>query len=216
MSLCRGQRACGLYLITPDTPDTVQLLAHLAAILPARPVGVQYRNKCLEPAARAEQAAAVRGRCRDAGVCFIMNDDLELALTLDADGLHLGKDDGDLATARARLGAERVLGVSCYNAWERAEAAVAAGADYVAFGAMYPSSTKPEAVAADAGLLRRARARFDVGVVAIGGITLHNAPALVSAGATQLAVISDVFDAPDPFAQACAYATLFEPSTPDT
>ena len=209
MSPGAGRLAHGLYLLTPDMADTARLLARVAAVLPARPAAIQYRNKCLDPAARAAQGAALRARCREAGVRFIVNDDLALALALEADGVHLGKDDGDLAAARRAIGAGRCLGVSCYGAWARAEAAVAAGADYVAFGAMFPSPTKPAAVAADAGLLSRARAAFDVGVVAIGGITLHNAPALVSAGATQLAVISDVFDAPDPLARARAYARLF-------
>jgi len=201
----------GLYLVTPDEPDTDRLLAQVAAVLPAAPKALQYRNKSLDAPARLAQASGVRALCRAAGVEFLVNDDLDLALAVDADGVHLGKDDGDIAAARARLGPDRRLGVSCYDAWWRAEAAVAAGADHVAFGAMFPSSTKPEAVAADIGLLTRARAALGVGVVAIGGITLANAPQLIAAGATRLAVISDVFSAPDPCARAAAYAGLFSP-----
>jgi len=199
----------GLYLITPDEADTEALLAQVAAVLPAAPVTLQYRNKVVDGATRRAQAGALRDLCRRAGVEFIVNDDIELALAVDADGVHLGKDDPGLAAARTRLGPARRLGVSCYNEWWRAEAALAAGADHVAFGAMFPSSTKPEAVAADIGLLRRARDTLGVGVVAIGGITLANAPQLIAAGATQVAVISDVFGAPDPYARAAAYVRLF-------
>jgi thiamine-phosphate pyrophosphorylase len=200
----------GLYLVTPDEPDTARLLAQVAAVLPAAPKALQYRNKSLDAPARHAQASALRALCRSAGVEFMVNDDLELAMAVDADGLHLGKDDGDIAAARARLGAGRRLGVSCYDAWWRAEAAVAAGADHVAFGAMFASPTKPEAVAADIVLLGRARAELGVGVVAIGGITLANAPQLIAAGATRLAVISDVFGAADPCARAMAYGALFK------
>lgn len=199
----------GLYLITPDTPDTEALIARVEVALKGEPVMLQYRNKCLTGDAQLEQAAEIRTRCYASGVPFIMNDNLELAVRLDADGVHLGREDGDVSRARARLGGERILGVSCYNEWPLAEAAAAAGADYVAFGAMYPSSTKPGAVAASVDLLTRARKSLSVGVVAIGGITLDNAVALVGAGASQLAVISDVFDAPDPAARARAYAQLY-------
>lgn len=200
----------GLYLVTPDEPDTARLLAQVAAVLPAAPRSLQYRSKSLIGPARHEQAAALRALCRAANVEFMVNDDLELALAVDADGLHLGKDDGDIAAARARLGGGRRLGVSCYNEWWRAEAAVAAGADHVAFGAMFASPTKPEAVTADIALLTRARDALGVGVVAIGGITLANAPQLIAAGATRLAVISDVFAAADPCGHAAAYGALFK------
>ncbi|QID16903.1 thiamine phosphate synthase [Nitrogeniibacter mangrovi] len=208
MSAWTERLADGLYLITPEQADTEALVARVEALLPARPAVLQYRNKTLDAAGRRTQAEALLRRCRGAGVPFIVNDDLELALAIDADGVHVGRDDGDVAALRARLGAQRLLGVSCYNEWSRAEAAVAAGADCVAFGAMFPSTTKPGAVPAAPELLTRARA-LGVGVVAIGGITLENAPALVAAGAHQLAVISDVFEAPDPCARARAYAALF-------
>lgn len=201
----------GLYLITPDTPDTETLIERVELALRGAPAVLQYRNKCLPVEARFEQAAEIRTCCHAAGVPFIVNDDLALAARLDADGVHLGRDDGDIARARAGFKAGRILGVSCYNEWARAEAAVAAGADYVAFGAMFPSSTKPGAVAADIGLLTRAQRELPVGVVAIGGITLHNAPVLVAAGASQLAVISDVFDADDPAGRVREFGRLFDP-----
>ena len=135
---------------------------------------------------------------------------LALALECGADGVHLGRDDGDLAAARAALGPQRLLGVSCYAEWPRAEAAAAAGADYLAFGAMFPSSTKPSAPPASPALLGRARAAFGRPVAAIGGINVDNAPLLRAAGADLLAVISDVFSAPDPAARAAAYGRLFD------
>jgi thiamine-phosphate pyrophosphorylase len=124
-----------------------------------------------------------------------------------AAGVHLGEDDGDIAAARALLGAKAIIGVSCYDDAGRARAAAAAGADYLAFGAFFASSTKPGARHARPGLLRQT-ASLDLPRVAIGGITPDNAPALIAAGADLVAVISGVFDAPDPIATARAYRAL--------
>ncbi len=203
------RRLRGLYLVTPDTADTARLLAGVEAALAGRPALLQYRSKQPDALLRREQAREVRALCRRAGVPFIVNDSLELALAVDADGVHLGRDDGDLAGARQALGARRILGVTCYNEWPRAQAAVAAGADYVAFGAVFASATKPGAVHAPLDLFARARRELGVGLAAIGGITLDNAAEVVAAGADLLAVISDVFDAPDPGARAAGYAALF-------
>ncbi|WP_374246400.1 thiamine phosphate synthase [Zoogloea sp.] len=200
----------GLYLVTPDLLDTDALLAAVAAVLPARPALVQYRNKLADAALKHEQASRLLALCRSVGVPLVINDSLALALELGADGAHLGRDDGDPAAARAALGPGRILGVSCYNEWPRAVAGVAAGVDYVAFGAMYPSSTKPDAPRAGLDLLARARRELRVPVAAIGGITLDNALPLVDAGAGLLAVIGDIFSAPDPAARAAAYAGLFD------
>ena len=203
----------GLYLVTPDQADGDALFAAVAALLPARPARVQYRNKLADAAARRDQATRLLALCRGAGVPLIINDDLTLALAIGADGVHLGRDDGDPAEARRALGPGRILGVSCYDEWARAKAGAAAGVDYLAFGAVYPSPTKPHAPRAGLDLLRRAKAELGLPVAAIGGITLDNAPSLVAAGASLLAVISDVFSAPDPAARATAYAGLFERST---
>jgi thiamine-phosphate pyrophosphorylase len=138
---------------------------------------------------------------------LIFNDNLELAMAAGADGVHLGKDDGDVAAARAKLKG-KLLGVSCYNSLEAAASAVRAGADYVAFGSVFTSSTKPNAVRAELSLFADARA-LGVPLCAIGGITLQNAPQLVAAGADLLAVITDLFDAPDITARARDYARLF-------
>lgn len=199
----------GLYLVTPESDDDDALAASVEAALAGKPAVLQYRNKHASPDTRLAQAVRLGTLCRSAGVPFIINDDVALACQVDADGVHVGKADGDLAAVRALIGGGRLLGVSCYNDWWRAEAAVAAGADYVAFGAMFPSPTKPDNVRAEPALLRRARAALPVSVVAIGGITLDNAPTLVAAGATQLAVITDVFSAPDVTARAAAFAALY-------
>ncbi|NMG73884.1 thiamine phosphate synthase [Aromatoleum diolicum] len=199
----------GLYLVTPDTADSGALLALVERALRGRPALLQYRSKQADAALRHEQAQAVATLCRQAGVRFIVNDSLELALATGADGVHLGRDDGELRAARQALGAKRLLGVTCYNEWSRAKEAVAAGADYVAFGAVFASPTKPAAVHAPLDLLTRARRELGVPVSAIGGITLNNAPEAIAAGADLLAVISDVFDDPDPGARAAAYGAAF-------
>lgn len=199
----------GLYLVTPDEPDTATLLARVGRALAARPVLLQYRNKLLDAAGRRTQAAEVLALCRAAGVPMVVNDSVELALDIAADGVHLGRDDGDPAAARARLGAGRIIGVSCYDEWARAVAGARAGADYLAFGAMFASPTKPAAVRAPLELLGRARRELGRPVAAIGGITAENAAQLVAAGADLLAVISDVFAAPDPAVRGAEYAAAF-------
>ncbi|MDD2988520.1 MAG: thiamine phosphate synthase [Zoogloea sp.] len=200
----------GLYIVTPDQTDTGALLAAVARVLPARPAIVQYRSKLADAGLRRLQATQLLALCRQFGIPLVINDDLALALEIDADGAHLGRDDGDLAGARQALGASRILGASCYGEWWRAAAAAAAGVDYLAFGAMFPSSTKPLAPLAPLEMLSRAKVEFGLPVAAIGGITLDNVPSLIAAGADLPAVISDVFSAPDPAARAAAYAGLFD------
>ncbi len=204
-------RLRGLYAITPDADDSVALLERirqaLEAARPAALAALQYRNKRASPARRESEARSLAALCREHRVPFIVNDDLALALAVGADGLHLGRDDGDLRAARRELGA-KLLGASCYDSLERAHIAVAAGADHVAFGSVFPSPTKPAAVRAPIALFRDARA-LDVPLIAIGGITLRNAPEVIRAGADCVAVISDLFDSPDIAARARAYARLF-------
>lgn len=213
-------RLRGLYLITPDDADDSRLYARVRAALAGGAALLQYRNKALAGARQQAQAAAVLALCRAAGVPMVVNDSVELAHAIGADGVHLGRDDGDVAGARERLGAAAIIGVSCYDEWWRAEAGARAGADYVAFGAMFDSPTKPAAVRAPLALLQRARDELGVAVAAIGGITVANAAALLDAGADLLAVISDVFGAADASARAAAYGALFsavagvDPRTP--
>jgi thiamine-phosphate pyrophosphorylase len=199
----------GLYAVTPDLEDTALLVARAAAAIAGGAALLQYRHKTASPALRGEQARALATLCRNRGCRFIVNDDVELALAVDADGAHVGRDDPDPRAARERLGPGRLLGVSCYDEIARARAALAAGADYIAVGSMFPSSVKPGAVRAPLALIGEARAATGLPVVAIGGITLDNAPQVIAAGAAALAVISALFDAPDITAAARAFTALF-------
>jgi thiamine-phosphate pyrophosphorylase len=199
----------GLYAVTPDCADSSRLLVDVAAALAGGCRIVQYRNKTAGPDLRRQQAAALAGCCRSAGVRLIINDDVELALEVGAAGVHLGGDDGDLELARARLGASRLLGVSCYDDPAQVRRAVAAGADYVALGAMYPSATKPLARRASLDLLRAVKASCPVPVATIGGINLDNAATLVAAGADMVAVVSALFDSPEIESRARAFQKLF-------
>lgn len=203
----RGRALRGLYLVTPDDGDTARLCARVRAVI-GQAALLQYRNKAADDELRREQITALLPLCRAAGVPLVVNDDWRLAAELGADGAHLGEDDGELRAARALLGEHAILGASCYDDLARAEAAAAAGASYLAFGAFFPSPTKPGARRAAPDLLRAA-ARFGLPRVAIGGITPDNARGLVEAGADMVAVISGVFDAEDPPAAARAYRACF-------
>jgi thiamine-phosphate pyrophosphorylase len=194
----------GLYAITPEAADADTLLRQVSAALEGGIALLQYRRK---KHAGTQEAATLAALCRHSGVRFIVNDDIELALACGADGVHLGRDDGTLAAARSKL-AGKLLGASCYNSLDAARAAAAAGADYIAFGSVFPSSTKPSAVKAPHALFGEARS-LGVPMVAIGGITLENAPQLLAAGADAVAVIADLFDAPDIAGRARAYGKLF-------
>lgn len=207
--MSRRWPARGLYAITPDERDTARLLARVRAVVDAGACWLQYRNKTADDRLRREQASALLPLCRAAGVPLIVNDDWRLAAAIGADGAHLGADDGELGEARAALGSDALLGASCYDSLERARDAVTRGANYVAFGAFFPSPTKPHARRACPTLLQ-ASAALGVPRVAIGGITPDNGRALVAAGADLLAVISGVFDAPDPAAAARAYRRCFD------
>lgn len=199
----------GLYLITPDADDSATLLARVTEVLP-HAAALQYRNKrAADDGQRLHEARALRALCERHGVCFIVNDDARLALAVDADGVHLGRDDGQLAHARALLGEPRCIGASCYDSLQQARDAVAAGADYIAFGALFASSTKPDAARATPALFAQA-ATLGVPKVAIGGISPDNARQAVAAGADVIAVIGAVFDAADPVSAARACAAAFD------
>jgi thiamine-phosphate pyrophosphorylase len=204
-----GKFPRGLYALTPDEPDTAALAAAVRAVIAGGARAVQYRNKRANAAMRRRQATALAAICNKAGVPLIINDDVELALEVGAAGTHLGRDDGDLATARARLGGDRFLGASCYDRLDLAARAIAAGADHIAFGAVFASPTKPGAPRPPLTILGEARERFALPVVAIGGITLENAPLAIDAGADVLAVLSALFGAEDIGTRARAFAALF-------
>jgi thiamine-phosphate pyrophosphorylase len=200
----------GVYALTPETVDTERLLKQVESALAGGVAAVQYRDKSDDVARRHEQASELVALCRRFGVPLIVNDDLRLADLADADGVHLGRDDGSLREARIILGKGKFIGASCYQSLDLALAAQAAGADYVAFGSFFASPTKPDAPRASLGLLREAAPIIQVPLVAIGGITPSNAPPLLDAGADSLAVLSAVFDAPDIRAAARALNQLFE------
>ncbi|MDH2915662.1 MAG: thiamine phosphate synthase [Gallionella sp.] len=199
----------GLYAITPDLADTNELLRKVRLALQGGARVLQYRNKIADGASQLQQAQALRQLTREFDTTFIVNDDARLAAEVDADGVHLGGEDGSVAAARALLGESKIIGVSCYNRAPLALAAVQQGADYVAFGAFFPSSVKPEAVQAELSMLRAVRSEIHVPIVAIGGITQQNGAELVQAGADALAVISALWDAPDIEASAKEFSTLF-------
>ena len=208
-SFARSLGFRGLYAVTPDEPDTEVLTHKVRKALAGGAHIVQYRNKSANARLRLEQGAELLALCRTAGVPLIVNDDLDLALAIGADGLHLGRGDTALATARTKLGEHRLLGASCYDRLELALAACSAGADYVAFGSAFPSATKPGATPAPLGLYREARVLLDSPIVAIGGITPENARTVIEAGADAVAVISALFDAPDIEAAARRFEHLF-------
>lgn len=205
----------GLYAVTPEGLGTAELLRRVALALQGGVRLVQYRDKSADAALRQEQAAALAALCHAHAARLIINDDLRLALESGADGVHLGRGDGDLAAARAALGPGKILGASCYNEIELARKAARLGADYLAFGSVFPSTTKPGAVPATLTLLAQAKAEFILPICAIGGITLEKAPQLIAAGVDLLAVISDLFEAPGIAARAASYASIWQmPLTP--
>ncbi|MDO8465549.1 MAG: thiamine phosphate synthase [Gallionella sp.] len=200
----------GLYAITPDETDTVELLRKVRLALMGGARVLQYRNKTADAELRLRQVEALRELTREFAVSLIINDDAVLARQIDADGVHLGGTDSNVADARALLGGGKIIGASCYNRLAMAHEAVRQGADYVAFGSFFSSTVKPDAVAATPDLLRQARRELNVPIVAIGGITAQNGAQLLEAGADALAVISAVFFAPDVEGAARKFSNLFE------
>jgi thiamine-phosphate pyrophosphorylase len=186
----------GLYAITPDELDAARLTGLVARALEGGVDWLQFRVKGGAPAQREDLARRVKALCDAAGVPLVVNDDVELALAIDAAGVHVGRDDGDPAAIRARIGPARVLGVSCYDDAARARSMLGV-ADHVGFGSVFASPTKPHAVRAPLALFGQARA-MGLPSVAIGGIDRTNARLPIEAGADAVAVISDVFAAPDP------------------
>ncbi|MEO6687903.1 MAG: thiamine phosphate synthase [Dokdonella sp.] len=206
----RPARVRGLYAITDGPRD--DLLEVCMAALAGGAAILQYRDKTADSARRLREAMALQALCARHGAVLIVNDDIELAHAVGAAGVHLGEDDASLATARERLGAAAIIGVSCYDSIERARQFAAAGADYLAFGAFFASPTKPQARRATLPLLRAAKA-LGKPLVAIGGITPDNAPDLIDAGADAVAVITALFGAQDVRGAASGFARLFLPSS---
>jgi thiamine-phosphate pyrophosphorylase len=200
----------GLYAITPETGDTAQLLRDVEAALRGGASVLQYRAKKLAPNLQANQAQALQTLCKKYRVPLIINDDAELAKSMSASGVHLGSQDMPAGDAHQSLLSGMLVGVSCYDQLDLAIEAEQNGADYVAFGSFFPSTTKPNSVRPSLDLLREAKRTISCPLVAIGGITLQNAPSLIEAGADAVAVISALFDAQDIEATAHDFASLFQ------
>ena len=198
----------GLYVITPDWRDTVKLLVAARAAIEGGAKVLQYRNKVASAGQRLEHALGLSAVCAKFGALFIVNDHLDLALEVEADGVHLGGTDGDIGAARALLGPDAIIGASCYDQLANAERAVAEGASYVAFGAFFPTTTKVTSSRATPDLLRQSAA-LGVPRVAIGGLSPDNVGPIIAAGADLVAVVSGIFAAPDPVATQRAFLAQF-------
>ena len=192
-----GRPPRGVYLITPDCADTHRLQAAVADAIRAGAGALQYRNKSASGALRREQAQVLARLAQSAGLPFFVDDDAALAIAVGADGLHIGRADGDPAEVRAKLPPAMMLGVSCYASLELVAQAVRIGASYVALGAMFPSKTKPNAAIASLECIGRAR-QLGAHVVASGGISDRNIAAVATAGAHAVGVVSAVFEAHAP------------------
>ncbi|MGQ0529878.1 MAG: thiamine phosphate synthase [Panacagrimonas sp.] len=201
----------GLYAITPTDLclQPARLLQDVSAALRGGARLIQYRDKSRDTARRLESARALVALCARHNAKLIINDDVELAVEVQAHGVHLGLDDAPLSEARLRLGPERIIGITCQDSLERARAASEGGADYLAFGAFYPSRTKPNARRASLELLREARIHTSLPICAIGGITAENAVPIIDAGADLIAAVEAVFGTSDVEAAARGYARVF-------
>lgn len=198
----------GLYIVTPDWDDTARLLTVTEQALQGGAAIVQYRHKTAQPLQRMEQAAALLSLCRQYQKPLIINDHLDLCQALDADGLHVGGTDIDVAAARAALGGHKIVGASCYGDLQRAKDAAAAGASYIAFGGFYPSRIKKYDFRTGYDIVSDA-AGIGLPRVVIGGMTLENCQPLVQRGSEMVAAISSVYFEEDPQAAARAFAALF-------
>jgi thiamine-phosphate pyrophosphorylase len=198
----------GLYAITPDLNDTERLCKIVEESMIGGVRIVQYRNKQADSMLRIAQSRALLAICRKYKVPLIINDDVKLCLAIDAEGVHIGSSDGDIAATKDRIG-NKILGASCYNQLELAQNAQVMGADYIAFGACFSSSTKPNAVKVDLSLFEQARL-LGIPIVAIGGITLENASEVIAAGANAVAVIGALYGAADVKTQAMAFCKLVD------
>lgn len=207
--MVKTKKIKGLYALTPDLADTEKLCQLVEVCLLGGASAVQYRNKTADQDLRITQARALLNLCRQHNVPLIINDYIQLCLTIDADGVHLGSNDGNLSEARKQLGEDKILGTSCYNRFELAQTAKVDGADYVAFGTCFYSDTKPNAANAPLELIARAQQELNMPIVAIGGITLDNAALAINAGASSVAVISALFSAHDIKQTAQQFSHLF-------
>lgn len=204
-----SNRINGLYAITPDITDTAQLCMMIQQALLAGVRYVQYRNKTADFRLRLIQASALSQLCKQHGAIIIINDHYDLAIEVDADGLHVGREDITIIEARRYLGQSKIIGVSCYNHLELALEAERQGADYVAFGAFFNSKTKTNTLSASTGLLSEAKKKLSVPIIGIGGITLANAASLIRYGIDSIAVCDGIFGSEDIRSVAEKFTQLF-------
>lgn len=205
----------GLYGITPEWSDTEKLCQAIKQAHAGGMAALQWRRKTGSIKEHKQQAQQISELCKNLGLVFIINDNWQLALELNADGVHMGKDDGQIAPARQALGPNKIIGRSCYNRIDLAAQAITDGVNYIAFGAVYPSTIKPNAPHANLELIHEGidlvtAATTRPTIVTIGGINLNNAAPLVAAGVDNIAVISALFDTPDIQATAKRFADLFK------
>jgi thiamine-phosphate pyrophosphorylase len=200
----------GVYWLTPSgIEDTKKLILLTRQVLNGGASMVQYRQKSLNYPKKRHQALQLKKICAAYKVPFIINDSVDLALAVDADGVHIGKSDSSLKTARDNLGEHKIIGVSCYNDIDRAQHMLDNGANYIAFGRFYPSLTKPEAPMCSLEVLKVARKKFSSSIVAIGGINLDNASNLIINGATHIAVVDAISKAKCPYVATKRLSGLF-------
>jgi thiamine-phosphate pyrophosphorylase len=199
----------GLYIVTPDWDDTQKLLEITELALKGGAAVVQYRHKTANAGLRREQAECLLSLCRSYERPLIINDYVDLCMELDADGVHVGGTDQAVAEVRAAIGADKIVGASCYGDLELARNAHAAGASYVAFGGFYPSRVKKYPVTTPVSIIADSHAQVPLPVTVIGGMTVDNAAPLVAAGADMVAAISSVYLAADPQAVAQRFSGLF-------
>lgn len=199
----------GLYAVTPEHQQGKTLIDAVGQALDGGAVAVQYRDKSESVTQRCADASKLVELCHRHGAPLIINDDIQLAASVKADGVHIGRNDGSLKEARKQLGTTAIVGVSCYDDPQRALEAQANGASYVAFGSFFPSLSKPGAVRATPQLVADIREQISLPIVGIGGITVENAAALLTAGVDSLAVINAVFGYEDPTSSATAFSNLF-------
>jgi thiamine-phosphate pyrophosphorylase len=199
----------GLYLVTPDWDDTQQLLQVTETALHGGVAMIQYRHKTATPEMRLEQAECLLALCRSYKCPLIINDHVDLCIALDADGVHVGGKDASVAEARDALGADKIVGASCYGDLQLARDAYQAGASYVAFGGFYASRVKEYPVTTSPDIIRQAKAEIPLPCIVIGGMTPENAAPLVACGADMVAAISSVYMAGSPELTAHRFGELF-------
>ncbi len=184
----------GLYAITPDMADLNSLIQKTQSAIEGGAFMVQYRSKIHDRDVKMQQCAAILSICREYDIPCIVNDDVEMCRVLEADGVHLGENDDNIAEVRRILGEDSIIGSSCYDQLNRAKQAQKEGASYVAFGAVFPTPTKPNAPRATLELLREAKSEIQIPIVAIGGITMNNAHDVIETGIDAIAVITSLYE----------------------